>query len=54
MMTLDEQVAEVSEILALAYLRLHQKCLEPTANHEALCEEHGGGDGAAPDQERVA
>lgn len=36
-MTVAEQIAEIAEILGLAYLRLHRKELELSPDHEALC-----------------
>jgi hypothetical protein len=53
-MTITEQVGEIAEILATAYLRLRHKCLEVSANHEALCHSTADIAGEVPVQERVA
>ena len=54
-MTDAEQIAEIAELFATAYLRIHQrKRLAESARDEALCGHAGGGDSASPAEERVA
>ena len=53
-MSVVEQIAEVAEILALAYLRAHQKELELSRDPEALCRVTGDIDGESAVKEAVA
>lgn len=53
-MTITEQLDEIGEIFALAYLRLRQKCLELSREPEALCHATAGVNGEATVKEAVA
>lgn len=53
-MTITEQLAELGEIFALAYLRLRQKALELSADSEALCHATADLAGEVPVKEAVA